>query len=44
MKAGDQSDSDIFTARPFASLDRIAMKARLDELANGSLPLTVVGR
>ncbi len=31
---------DIFTALPFASLDRIAMKARLDELASGSLPVT----
>ncbi len=31
---------EIFTALPFASLDRIAMKARLDELADGSLPVT----
>jgi ArsR family transcriptional regulator, arsenate/arsenite/antimonite-responsive transcriptional repressor / arsenate reductase (thioredoxin) len=31
----------IFTALPFASLDRMAMKARLDELAGGSLPAIV---
>jgi arsenate reductase len=31
----------IFTALPFASLDRMAMKARLDDLAGGSLPATV---
>jgi arsenate reductase len=35
---------EIFTALPFASLDRLAMKARLDELANGSLPVTIGGR
>lgn len=35
---------EIFTALPFASLDRLAMKARLDELANGSLPATIGGR
>jgi len=29
----------IFTALPFASLDRMAMKARLDELAGGTLPV-----
>ncbi len=35
---------EIFTALPFASLDRIAMKARLDELANGNLTMTAGGR
>lgn len=29
---------EIFTALPFATLDRIAMKARLDHLADGGLP------
>jgi protein-tyrosine-phosphatase/DNA-binding transcriptional ArsR family regulator len=29
---------EIFTALPFASLDRMAMKARLDELADGGIP------
>ena len=31
---------DIFTALPFASLDRIAMKARLDEIGSGNSALT----
>ncbi len=31
----------IFTALPFASLDRMALKARLDELAGGRLPAPV---
>ena len=31
----------IFTALPFAALDRMAIKARLDEIAGGGLPLTV---
>jgi len=34
---------DIFVALPFASLDRMAMKARLDQLAEGGLPSTVGG-
>jgi protein-tyrosine-phosphatase len=29
---------EIFTSLPFATLDRIAMKARLDHLADGGLP------
>ncbi len=29
---------DMFAALPFASLDRMALKARLDELAGGALP------
>jgi len=29
---------EIFTSLPFASLDRMAMKARLDEIADGGLP------
>ena len=29
---------DIFTALPFASLDRMAIKARLDEIGGGGLP------
>lgn len=34
---------EIFTSLPFASLDRMAMKARLDELAEGGLPSLVGG-
>ena len=34
---------EIFTALPFASLDRMAMKARLDEIAGGNLPATAEG-
>jgi arsenate reductase len=34
----------IFIALPFASLDRMALKARLDELGGGSLPVAVAGR
>ena len=34
----------IFTSLPFASLDRMALKARLDELAGGSLPVSVGSR
>lgn len=34
---------EIFTALPFASLDRIAMKVRLDEIAGGGMP-ALVGR
>ena len=30
---------EIFTALPFASLDRMAMKARLDEIGGGGLPV-----
>ena len=35
---------EVFAALPFASLDRVAMKARLDELAGGDLPSLVGGR
>jgi protein-tyrosine-phosphatase/DNA-binding transcriptional ArsR family regulator len=35
---------EIFTALPFASLDRMAMKARLDQIAGGGMPALVVGR
>jgi protein-tyrosine-phosphatase/DNA-binding transcriptional ArsR family regulator len=34
---------EIFTSLPFASLDRMAMKARLDQLAEGGLPSLVGG-
>jgi protein-tyrosine-phosphatase len=34
---------DIFAALPFASHDRMALKARLDELAGGSLAVTMRG-
>jgi protein-tyrosine-phosphatase len=34
----------IFTALPFASLDRMALKARLDELAGGSLRVAMGSR
>jgi arsenate reductase len=34
---------EIFTALPFASLDRMAMKARLDQIAGGGMPALVVG-
>ena len=33
---------DIFTALPFASLDRMAIKARLDEIGGGGLPVSAV--
>jgi ArsR family transcriptional regulator, arsenate/arsenite/antimonite-responsive transcriptional repressor / arsenate reductase (thioredoxin) len=33
---------DIFTALPFASLDRMAIKARLDEIGGGGLPTPAV--
>ena len=32
---------EIFTSLPFASLDRMAMKARLDEIGGGGLPMPV---
>ena len=35
---------EIFTALPFASLDRMALKARLDQLADGGIPAPVGGR
>jgi ArsR family transcriptional regulator, arsenate/arsenite/antimonite-responsive transcriptional repressor / arsenate reductase (thioredoxin) len=35
---------EIFAALPFASLDRMAMKVRLDEIAGGSVPATTGGR
>ncbi len=35
---------EIFTALPFASLDRMAIKARLDEIAAGGLPMPVASR
>jgi arsenate reductase len=34
---------EIFTALPFASLDRMAMKARLDQIAAGGLPMPAGG-
>ncbi|WP_374296756.1 helix-turn-helix domain-containing protein [Sphingomonas sp.] len=34
---------EMFAALPFASLDRMALKARLDELAGGTLPARVAG-
>jgi protein-tyrosine-phosphatase/DNA-binding transcriptional ArsR family regulator len=34
---------EIFTALPFASLDRLAMKARLDQLADGGIPAPATG-
>ena len=37
LYAGLSRRIEIFTALPFASLDRIALKARLDELAGGTL-------
>ncbi len=37
LYAGLRRRIDIFLALPFASLDRMAMKARLDELAGGAL-------
>jgi protein-tyrosine-phosphatase/DNA-binding transcriptional ArsR family regulator len=37
LYAGLRRRIEIFAALPFASLDRMAMKARLDELAGGSL-------
>ena len=40
LYAGLRRRIDIFTSLPFASLDRIALKARLDELGGGSLALT----
>jgi ArsR family transcriptional regulator, arsenate/arsenite/antimonite-responsive transcriptional repressor / arsenate reductase (thioredoxin) len=35
---------EIFTALPFASLDRMAIKARLDEIAGGGLPAVTGAR
>ena len=35
---------EIFISLPFATLDRIAMKARLDQLAEGGIPAPVGGR
>ena len=35
---------EIFTALPFASLDRMAMKARLDEIAGNGIPARTGGR
>ena len=35
---------EIFIALPFASLDRMALKARIDQLATGGLPLPAGGR
>jgi arsenate reductase len=32
---------EIFTALPFASLDRLAMKARLDQIAGGGMPALI---
>lgn len=38
LYAGLHRRLSIFTALPFAALDRMAIKARLDEIAGGSLP------
>jgi protein-tyrosine-phosphatase/DNA-binding transcriptional ArsR family regulator len=35
---------EIFTALPFASLDRMAIKARLDEIAGNGIPIRTTGR
>ncbi len=35
---------EIFTALPFASLDRMAIKARLDQIADGGIPALAGGR
>jgi protein-tyrosine-phosphatase/DNA-binding transcriptional ArsR family regulator len=35
---------EIFTSLPFAALDRVAIKARLGEIARGGLPASVTGR
>ena len=35
---------EIFTALPFASLDRMAIKARLDEIAGNGIPMRAGGR
>lgn len=35
---------EIFTALPFAALDRIAIKARLDDLGGGAVPMPVTAR
>jgi ArsR family transcriptional regulator, arsenate/arsenite/antimonite-responsive transcriptional repressor / arsenate reductase (thioredoxin) len=35
---------EIFTALPFGSLDRMALKARLDQLADGGIPAPAGGR
>jgi len=35
---------EIFVALPFASLDRMALKARLDQLADGGIPAPAGGR
>jgi hypothetical protein len=38
LYAGLQRRIGIFTSLPFASLDRMSLKARLDDLAGGNLP------
>jgi protein-tyrosine-phosphatase/DNA-binding transcriptional ArsR family regulator len=40
LYAGLKRRIDVFTSLPFASLDRIALKARLDELGGGTTALT----
>jgi arsenate reductase len=44
LYASQRRRIDIFAALPFASLDRIAIKARLDEIAGGTLPVPIGGR
>jgi protein-tyrosine-phosphatase/DNA-binding transcriptional ArsR family regulator len=44
LYASLQRRISIFTALPFASLDRMALKARLDELAGGSLSVLTGSR
>ncbi|MGE0223678.1 MAG: metalloregulator ArsR/SmtB family transcription factor [Acetobacteraceae bacterium] len=44
LYAGLRRRLDIFISLPFAALDRMALRARLDELAGGSLPALAGGR
>jgi len=41
LYAGLRRRIDIFAALPFASLDRMALKARLNELARGTSPVSM---
>jgi ArsR family transcriptional regulator, arsenate/arsenite/antimonite-responsive transcriptional repressor / arsenate reductase (thioredoxin) len=44
LYAGLRRRLEIFTALPFASLDRMAMKARLDQIAGGGMPALALAR
>ncbi len=44
LYAGLRRRIELFAALPFASLDRMALKARLDELAGGRLPASTGSR